>query len=347
MHTRVDTAEIQLFICRSPLQLLNCIEANEALDRRARRSVLLAGHVSARDEAMMSRLLTHYDGFSQVSLFPLYPLKNQKAALRPLLGEAPAVARLIVGDTTQYLNRLLNRRLKPESVVMVDDGASTLSRAPLIAARSLHRYRKNLAPQAPVVSWIKHGLALDPRFLYKAKFFSMYDLSGFGLAERTIRNEFAWLSARLADKPVGSATWFIGSNFAGDLLAHGEDYPKLITQLAEREDMRTLEYIPHRKESDELLQSLSQAHGFRLRRFENMLEIALLEEVDALPARIVSFGSSAVNTLHRLIRRPTTLYRLPPKLISAPRRAVVDGFFLEADANGFEIRPLSRSSEQE
>lgn len=329
---------IDLYLCRSPLQLLNCIEARKALGGE-RRSVLLAAHCVPLDKSMMEKLLVLYQGWDEVHFFPLYPLRNQIATMRRVLRARPLVERLVIGDSTQFLNLLINRVLRPRSVVMVDDGASTLSRAPFIADRTLHLRRKNLAPKSPLLGRLKAWLGLEPTYLYRADFFTFYDLAKFGL-HGSRRNTLAFCRSCLAQKPLSDETWFIGSNFRGDLLLDPASYDGLVERLAEFEDLSRVVYIPHRKEPDDYLATLAARHGFTVRRFEAMVELEVLKAA-ALPARIISFGSSAVNTLHELIARPTVVYQVPPDLIAAHRWKVLEEQYALGRSKGYTMIDLA------
>lgn len=335
-----------LYLCRSPLQLLNCIEAREALGKSDRKNVLIAAHCVPLDKVMMAKLLELYPHWDEVHFFPLYPLGNQVAAMRRVLSRRPVVDRLIVGDSTQFLNLLINRVIRPRSCIMVDDGASTMSRAPLIANRSLHLFRKNLAPQSRLVSKLKSWLGLAPTYLYKAKFFTLYDLQKFGLGDRCAMNTLAHCRSRLTQKPIGEEVWFIGSNFRGDLLADPADYDNIIGHLAHFEDLSRVIYIPHRKEPEDYLARLAKMHGFTIRRFESIVELEVLN-IESLPARIISFGSSAVNTLNELIARPTTVYQVPREMIAPHRWALVRELYEVCHKKGYAMADLELAAGME
>ena len=297
----------------------------------------------------MENLIRLYPLWEEVVFFPLYPIKNQISAMSRFFTRKIQVERIFIGDSTKFINFVINKFIKPKLCVMVDDGASTLSLAPFIADRKLHLRKKNLAPQSSQLSKIKSWAGLAPTYLYDARFFTIYDLKKFGLQNRTDLNTLDYCRSKLKEKSINQETWFIGSNFRGDLLAKPESYEKLIAHLSELEDLTRVIYIPHRKEPDDYLAVLASRYGFTVRRFTTIIEIEVLNAT-ALPKRIISFGSSAINTLNHLISRPTTVYQVPDAILAEHRRQVLTELYEVCKENGYtmiELEPKSVTSYSE
>lgn len=334
--------QLDVYICRSPLQLLNCIEAHNKF-KSGNKSLLFAAHSVPQDESLMKKLLELYPSWDEVVFFPLYPIFNQIAAVRRFFRRKTQVEKLFIGDSTKFINFVINNHMKPKLCIMVDDGASTLSRAPLIAERTLHLRKKNLAPQSRIISKFQESVGLAATYLYNARFFTLYDLAKFNLQDRTDPNELEYCRSKLQQKPLNQETWFIGSNFRGDLLKNPESYEKLISNLSQLEDLTRVVYIPHRKEPDDYLAMLASQHGFTVRRFTTIIELEILNSTH-LPERIISFGSSAVNTLNQLIHRPTTIYQVPQALLAEHRSKVAIELYDVCKSNGYTMIELELES---
>lgn len=332
----MNTGKPSLFLCRSPLQLLNCIEACEHFGLRNSHTILVCAWRAERDKHLMQRILDLYPHWSELYFFPLYPTKGQLPVMLKVFRGRRHFAHLFVGDTTHLINVFLNKVARFDSIHLVDDGAATLHRAHQIATRVLHRQRKNFTPRSKLSSAVQASLGLSPMFLYQARFFTFYPISQPELADKIDRNELSFCKSRIGEKPRTDEVWFIGSDIRREVLARREDYDAFLEQVHRRIDLSKVVYIPHRKEPDDYLAEMSRRYGMEIRRLEAILELELVN-APTLPKAFVSFTSSALDTIDILIKPPITVFRIPPAAIRDTLREKYNEVYDAMARKGFDI----------
>lgn len=335
----MNTGKPSLFLCRSPLQLLNCIEACEHFGLRGTHTVMVCAWRAERDKHLMQRLLDLYPHWSELYFFPLYPTKGQLPVMLKVFRGRRHFAHLFYGDSTHLINVFLNKVGRFDSIHLVDDGAATLHRAHQIATRVLHRQRKNFTPRGRLGTALQAGLGLSPMFLYRARFFTFYPISQPELAGTIDRNELAFCKSRIGEKPRTDEVWFIGSDIRREVLARREDYDAFLEQVHRRIDLSKVVYIPHRKEPDDYLAEISKRYSMEVRRLEAILELELVN-APTLPKAFVSFTSSALDTIDLLIKPPITVFRIPQGAIRDILRAKYDEVYDAMARKGFNIVDL-------
>lgn len=328
-----------LYICRSPLQLLNCIEACEKLGQNGGANILICAWRAEIDRQMMLRVLELYPHWAEIHFFPLYPTKNQIPVLLDVFRKRRHFANLFIGDTTHLINIFINKVGHFESIHLVDDGTATISLAKRIAARSLHRIRKNNTPRGKLSTALQAQLGLSPMFMYKAKFFTFYPIEHLGLADRMVLNEFKFIKSRIQNKPRSQEIWFIGSNIREIILKNSRDYDEFLAQVNRQIDLSTVVYIPHRKEPDSYLSETSKRFNMEIRRLDSILEIELIKS-ETLPKHIISFGSSALDTLDILAKSPVTVFCIPDKCINTTSRSAYKDMYESMAKKGFKLIQL-------
>lgn len=330
-------------MCRSPLQLLNCIEACEHFGLRDTHTILICAWRAERDRQLMERLLEIYPHWTELHFFPLYPSKGQLPVMLRVFSRHQRFAHLFYGDSTHLINFFLNKVARFNAIHMVDDGAATLQRAHLIASRMLHRLRKNFRPRSKLSSGLQAALGLSPMFLYQTRFFTFYPLPQPELASRVEHNELRFSKSLLGDKAHNEEIWFIGSDIRQVVLERREDYEALLEQVQRTLDLSKVVYIPHRKEPDEYLSTMSRRFGMEIRRLDNILEIEMAV-APTLPKAFASFSSSALDTLDLLIKPPITVFRIPSDAIRPALREEYGRVYEAMALKGFDIIALDLPS---
>ena len=331
-----------LFICRSPLQLLNCIEACEHFGLRDSHTVLVCAWRAERDRQLMQRLLDLYPHWSELYFFPLYPSKGQLPVMFKVFRGRRHFAHLFVGDTTHLINLFLNKIGRFDAIHMVDDGTATTHRARQISEKTLHLQRKNFSYHNPAVALLFARLGISSTFLYRAKLFTIYDIPHESLQSRIVRNQLKHCKSQLKEKPKTDEIWFIGSNIRREVLINPDDYDFFLDQVNQQINLSHVVYIPHRKEPDEYLEIISRRYDMKIRRLEDILEIELIN-AKTLPSAFISFGSSAIDTINMLIHPPITIFRIPDEAIKAIRLESVHGMYNGMSRAAIDIAQLKPS----
>lgn len=335
----MSAAKPSLFLCRSPLQLLNCIEACEHFGLRDTHTVMVCAWRAERDRELIQRILDLYPHWSELHFFPLYPSKGQLPVMFKVFGGRRDFANLFYGDSTHLINFFLNKVGRFDELYMVDDGTATLHHARQVAERTLHLQRKNFTYRNPLASWLLAALGLSPTFNYRATLFTIYNIQHPALQGRVIHNPLAFCKSCIGAKPRSDEVWFIGSNLRREAFVRADDYEDFLEQVNRHTDLSKVVYIPHRKEPDDYLAMISRRFGMEVRRLKDILEVELVY-APSIPAAFVSFGSSAVDTIDMLVHPPITLFRIPQEAIEPVRRESVRGMYKSAEEHGFEIVDL-------
>lgn len=325
-----------LFICRSPLQLLNCTEACEHFGLRDEYTILMCAWRAERDKEMMANILDMYPHWSEVHFFPLYPTSGQWNILRNIFGRHKKFSHLFVGDTTHLINFFINKIGNFDEIYWVDDGTATHHRIRQISEKQLHMQRKNFSFRPAWQTLILNKIGMLPTFAYGSKFFTIYKSPQHSTKNFITKNELSFIKSKISQKPTSDEIWFIGSNIRNEVLLNPLEYTNLMQKISEITDLKNVTYIPHRKESDKYLEDLASELGFKVLRFKNIIEVELTT-INRLPKKIISMGSSAIDTITQLTSIPITLFKVPTNYCTPIRKESMENMYKESKDKNIEI----------
>ena len=171
----------------------------------------------------------------------------------------------LVGDAFSGIFQATAPLRRPERIVLVDDGLATLElcrllvrRAPLVRIGNPARApRRRLGA---VAAGRLRSLAADGRVTIFTALPLAPDLAT-GL--RTLgfdvrRNRFSWLSAQPPDETITEPTVVVGTAMTADRLIDVSPYVEWIRSLAAEGPLR---YLPHRRQTPEVLATLASIDG--------------------------------------------------------------------------------------
>ncbi len=292
----------------------------------------------------MANILDMYPHWSEVHFFPLYPASGQWKILRNIFGRYKKFSHLFVGDTTHLINLYINKIGKFSEIFFIDDGNSTLSRADKIFEKSLHLERKNHTPRPYWLTIFLLKLGLLQNFAYNSKFFSIYKPNQEIQNKIFIKNNLTYTKSKIKSKSQSNDIWFIGSNLKNEILENPDDYIKLLNEAVQQRPHENIIYIPHRKESDTQLNEFREKLNIKIVRLRNIIEIELLES-NEVPKEIISFGSSAIDTIGILTDIKITIFRIPTKYDKNHRKSALERMYRDAQSKEIPIINL-RSQEK-
>ncbi|MDO9063279.1 MAG: hypothetical protein Q7U41_01805 [Microbacterium sp.] len=211
-------------------------------------------------------------------------------------------AHRVIGDAFSGQFRLLLVRAPRPGLTVVDDGSLTLHLASALIEGPFGRMAQRESAGMRLL-----GRAASARLRAAAArgavgVFTVYadapevrrlDRAGF----RVVRNEYTWLRALppVADLP-GRPTVVLGSALVTDAQIGLADYTAWLTALARQ---APIEYLPHRRESDEQLAAIGSIPGVRVARTDLPAELVLASA--SAVRRVLTFPSSAVATLGAIL----------------------------------------------
>jgi len=240
-------------LVESPLQLLCTVEAHAAGHAGAVTHVHVRNDVPALGDALSGvRHLDLPDGLD----FDLTGPRAALAAREPVW---------VVGDAFSGLFQATAPLRRPRHVVLVDDGLATLELvrllvrgAPLVrigrpasAPRRLlgalaGRRLRALAAAGRVTLFTALPLPPELRDGLRAQGFDVR------------HNRFGWLAAQPADEVIPEPTVVVGTGMVADGLIDAQRYVGWIRSLAAEGELR---YLPHRRQTSELLATLAAIDG--------------------------------------------------------------------------------------
>ncbi|PUB20147.1 hypothetical protein C8K30_11830 [Promicromonospora sp. AC04] len=250
---RATSQRVAGALVESPLQLLCTVEAHAAGFGGTDTHVHVRDDVPALGDALSAvRELTLPEGLT----FDLAGRRSALTAREPVW---------LVGDAFSGLFQATAPLRRPDRIVLVDDGLATLELCRLLVRRDpLVRIGSTVrAPRrrlGAVAAGRLRSLAADGRVTIFTALPLGPDLTtGLRAQGFDVRhNRFGWLTAQPADAALPEPTVVVGSAMAADGLIDADRYVDWIRSLAKESALR---YLPHRRQTPELLAALAEIDG--------------------------------------------------------------------------------------
>lgn len=270
----------------SPLQLLSAVETHAAglLGHEVRIVPRQGMPLEATTQALLAQAPAGVE-FVQAARKPPAPKSSTD--------------RFVAGDAySGKVQRALLAGVKAKEVVIIDDGLATLALinqlvaeepAPLVRARA----RNSAARTAMgLAMWHRlRQLAREGRLLIVSALLVSPDTQR-RMAELGIKfaqHKFEWLSTQPVAERFTEPTLLIGSAMAADGLIHEEPYLQWIKSIAADGPVA---YFPHRRETAEFLEKISQIRNVVPKQHTVPIEMRLRvlrpgQEIRALPSTVI------------------------------------------------------------
>jgi hypothetical protein len=284
-----------LFIIRSPLQLLNAVEAKEYFKTDNNILVILTN--SQNDEKSFEKILT-LSTWDNIIYYKEKPSLFKRAKLIKSL-KKHTYHYVFTGDYGS-INQAFLANLNAKEFYLIDDGTRTIV---------IHKMLKNPSqiPFSQKTNLYRYALlGLKVSFKKPLNFFTCYNLEPLKNSKLII-NEYRYLQSLFQPNQQDDAIYFLGQNI-DDLLMKKGRYVEYIKRLKECYK-KTIYYLPHRHET--ISNELQELFDEQLILIENKIpiEIFFLEK-NIYPRYIISFTSSALFNLSRIYRTHTTINAL-------------------------------------
>lgn len=307
---------ISLSVVRSPLQLFNCIEANNRFSS-ADSKILLILYRKATDKTLIDSVLCEYNYFfDDIIHCDIKSNFDQIKLLLVMLIKFKKINTCFIGDTTRIMNIALNT-LKINKFIKVDDGASTFFTAKWAASKSYKVLNRHQEPIPRPLQLINDVLRLNPSFFEKISFFTIYTgIQEYAESIDVIQNDYRCFKQRISELPVRDEIFFIGSDIRRYILNEPNDFEKYIKGVVKYYNNKKINYIMHRKENEndeqrEYYKYLSEKYGINFVIFDKILEQQIICQ-GWIPFEITTFFSAAIDTLVAIYSPNATVFRLVP-----------------------------------
>lgn len=314
---------VNLYIVETPLQLLNALEAKEAFQLPNNHLIVRIGGTGFDG----NNLLKLIDRAEWSAVHELRFRNTRFSFESRLLGaRISAKCRGYCYDFQQFLNRRTVNRLarsfgnvktlflgnylpgaqsymlhfsnvlQSENLVLLDDGTDVL----LITKRREHppesagpkqfrrRFRKNL------LEWDESDAA-------SVTFFTAYSIPLFN-GDRRIENTFKRLKRQLSASAPLNEVWFLGQSLVEDGYVTREFYMGYLSKIKEYFSGRPFVYIPHPRQSAELIRDIKDSMAVEIRQ----LDVPVEHEIGVhghVPVVLASFFCSALQNCRTMLGR--------------------------------------------
>jgi hypothetical protein len=285
-----------LFVVRSPLQLLNAIEAREAFN--CENTVLLLMFNTNQKNTQQMRDLYIEKDWGELIEYDLKFIPRWKRLVAQIL-----LVKMLKKQSYQYLfsgdfgtiNQIIMANCHSEEAYILDDGTTTIFTHKKLAAQN---YLSNLSfgKRLKLYRYVIAGL----KFYIKQPlhFFTVYNLVT-NHNEKIINHSFEFLRANQLQQNVNKdVMYLLGQSLVDGQWMSDESYLNYIKLIIARYPQDII-YIPHRSEAvTPQLMALENEH-FRIQASTGPIEITMLNS-DAYPSTIVSFCSAALFNLSKI-----------------------------------------------
>ena len=288
-----------LYIVRSPLQLINAIEAKHHF--QTKNNILYIIHSKSKvNSKHMYKILTMSPWDEVIEI-------NKENKKNKLLSNVQHIKSLkkrtfnyIFSGDIGNINTAFISSLKKREVYLLDDGTMTLIS---------HERVSNPEKKEP---WSINRFIKENRYklfglnctLNKEtiNYFTIFDIKPYK-DEKIIKNDFSFLKnsflSRL-EKDL-NRVYFIGQNLIDAEVMDEECYLRYIQHIIEYYKGKTIIYYPHRFETISKNFQLLAGENFIIKENEQPIEIELLTQ-DKYPMYIASFVSSALSSLKTIFQ---------------------------------------------
>ena len=162
-----------LFLIRSPLQAFNAMEAKKYFSSND--AIVIVFYRKEIDKELMLKTLSH-SSWSKIIVKKLKPHYHLFNFFKTFLKEYPTINVCFIGDYSTLINYYMNR-LEYNKLILLEDGTATLRQVKLLENNTIHKIKKTKYSQKNSLTiFIEKLFAIDNSYLYKAIFFTIYNI---------------------------------------------------------------------------------------------------------------------------------------------------------------------------
>lgn len=339
-----------VFLVKTPLQLLNAVEAKYHFslktedcvliimgDRKSQPQILnLAKHIHEWGQILILKKtslffgnpLAQNDGLSLLDRIWASKLFSKSFfyvrrlnRISRYLGE---VEYIFVGYARYiYMRHFINITPHKE-VYLLDDGNGTIQ---------LAKERREQVDSVASLSLLKKIKLLGKRYLQGVKdkeaerlgYFSIYDIQS-GPNDFVVKNTFERLRKLSASREPEDVVYFIGSPVSETRIMSQSDYLKNIAKVRDYYRDKEFIYIGHRRESKANLEEIARELNIRVINFDFPLEYQLAV-VGPKPKVLASFVSSALDSCRLILDDDVNLVAFRMDLENSPMRDEIESIY--------------------
>lgn len=341
-----------VFMVKSPLQLLNAVEAKYYFDLKTDDCVLIImGDRKSQPQILtLSNVLNEWRSviiLNEVNLFFGDPLKvNKDFPLWKRIWQSGVFAKSFFN--VRRLNRISNKLgnvnhifmgyaryiymrhfvniTRHENVFLLDDGHATLQLAKERRQGTAQNAQTDLTKRIKL--WAKRYLqGVQHEEKESLCFFTIYDVSADG-NDRVIRHNFEHIRSKLSGLDVTDTVYFLGSPVVRAGVINQPDYVTHLTRVRDYFQDKNLVYVAHRRESQQHLEEISQNLNMKVIKFDYPIEYQLAV-VGPRPEILASFFSSALDSCRLIFGDYMKIVSFKLDVKDSPKRDQVEAIYAD------------------
>jgi len=347
-----------VFLVKTPLQLLNAIEARHHYELKKQDCVviLMADRKSQKQLRNLAQAVDEWGDVLDLNDAPLLfldPLKNVNAdslfnnfwklkifnrsifyvhrlnRISKCLGE---VEYFFVGYARYvYMKHLVN--ITPHrKIVSLDDGNATLELA------KERGFSPNNIKSLPLKKKIKLFLrkyiqGLNSNEFSRLEFFTIYNID-LDRKDSLVKHNFSYLKSRIENISRTEEVYFIGSPLSETGIVSKSSLLENLKRVKSYYKGKNIVYISHRRESEINLKEISRELGMKVIQFEYPIEYQLAMK-GPRPVVLASFISSALDSCSLIFGDTMRVVAFRLDLVDSPRQDEINSIYdsYESDNN--------------
>jgi hypothetical protein len=310
-----------VYIVETPLQLLNAIEARHFFNFKNNQLIIRVGGTGFPQ--MMLKSMVDDNHWDRVTYFSFnnkdiqfksnllggkcsnlingYMYDYQKSTNRRMINNISfsvgKIDNIFLGNylfgKQLYMRHFANTS-EHKKTYLLDDGTDVL----LI---NNYRARKtsesesdlNISKQSGL-KWILRNILFDwdNTEADSVIFFSAYDID-VGNNDKLIRNEYKYIRSNIEKGTTNDCVYFLGQCMVQDNCMKEEVYFEYLKKVCMYFHDKTIYYIPHPRESENIIRRISESIGMKVRKFDVPIEYAMSIKGNT-PGILASFFCSAL-----------------------------------------------------
>ena len=338
-----------VFLIKSPLQLLNAVEAKHYFKLRTENCVLIVmGDRKSQPQILkLASCMGEWGNLIVLNESPLFignPLEHKKTTGLKVWGAGffkksffyvrrlnrvqeylGAVEYVFVGYPRYvYMRHFINITPHKE-VFLLDDGNATIQLA--------KERRDSKLSEEMDVGWKKGLKRSAKRRLQGVKdaekevlgFFTIYDIVA-GKNDSVIKNNFDYVRSRLSLFEGTEAVYFLGSPLSEVGILNQDEYLDYLRRVKEYYKTKKLVYIIHRRENEDKLKLIERELGWDMVLYEYPIEYQLAM-VGPRPSILASFFSSALDTCALIFKNDLKIVSFKIDVKNSPREEEIESIY--------------------
>ncbi|HHH19370.1 MAG TPA: hypothetical protein ENK86_02490 [Campylobacterales bacterium] len=282
-----------LFIVRTPLQLLNALEAKHHFNTQNNILIVIYS-VNQTDKAQMDKILNEAD-WDEI-------IKLNQGAKKSIFWEYIQTVKELKKESIDKMflvffrgvQKLFMSNINAQEIYLIDDGVASLT------------IQKNLPILIKEKKWLKElryqlvGLRTDIAKL--PNFFTAYDLTPYP-DQKIVKNSYKYLVSSFLSQTTEDKqhVYLLGQTLIKPNIVTQDYYLEILKAIKNHFNHQTVIYIPHRDEQLEDLEAIRvlEDQHFIVETSKGAIETEFLEN-GIYPHYIVSFFTSALFNLEKI-----------------------------------------------